>query len=168
MENTSDSFMPGPLLFCMKIEKSVYYSVPDNIGRTWQDGGKSMSKYDKMLEINHKQSVEKIQRAKLAIQKMIEEEDKVTVPKLIQKTGLSRGFFYKNPKVRKVVDHALQLQAGMVDKRRKILDMAMDSRILQLEQQVAKLKRENETLRKENEAMRKALNKRDLNLIKNF
>ena len=63
---------------------------------------------------------------------------------------------------------ALQLQAGMVDKRRKILDMAMDSRILQLEQQVAKLKRENETLRKENEAMRKALNKRDLNLIKNF
>lgn len=53
-------------------------------------------------------------------------------------------------------------------KRRKILDMAMDNRILQLEQQVAKLKRENETLRKENEAMRKALNKRDLNLIKNF
>ena len=60
------------------------------------------------------------------------------------------------------------LQAGMIDKRRKILDMAMDNRILQLEQQVAKLKRENETLRKENEAMRKALNKRDLNLIKNF
>ena len=39
-----------------------------------------MSKYDKMLEVNHKQSVEKIQRAKLAIQEMIEEEDKVTVP----------------------------------------------------------------------------------------
>ena len=127
-----------------------------------------MSKYDKMLEVNHKQSVEKIQRAKLAIQEMVEEEDKVTVPKLIQKTGLSRGFFYKNQEVRKAVDRALQLQAGMVDKRRKILDMAMDSRILQLEQQVAKLKRENETLRKENEAMRKALNKRDLNLIKNF
>lgn len=130
--------------------------------------GKNMSKYDKMLEVNHKQSVEKIQRAKLAIQEMIEEEDKVTVPKLMQKTGLSRGFFYKNPEVRKAVDRALQLQAGMVDKRRKILDMAMDNRILQLEQQVAKLKRENETLRKESEAMRKALNKRDLNLIKNF
>ena len=127
-----------------------------------------MSKYDKMLEVNHKQSVEKIQRAKLAIQEMVEEEEKVTVPKLIQKTGVSRGFFYKNQEVRKAVDRALQLQAGMVDKRRKILDMAMDNRILQLEQQVAKLKRENETLRKESEAMRKALNKRDLNLIKNF
>lgn len=85
-----------------------------------------MSKYDKMLEVNHKQSVEKIQRAKLTIQEMIEEEDKVTVPKLMQKTGLSRGFFYKNPEVRKAVDRALQLQAGMIDKRRKILDMAMD------------------------------------------
>lgn len=113
-------------------------------------------------------STARITEAKLAIQEMVEEEEKVTVPKLIQKTGLSRGFFYKNQEVRKAVDRALQLQAGMVDKRRKILDMAMDSRILQLEQQVAKLKRENETLRKENEAMRKALNKRDLNLIKNF
>ena len=84
-----------------------------------------MRKYDKMLEVNHKQSVEKIQRAKLAIQEMIEEEDKVTVPKLMQKTGLSRGFFYKNPEVRKAVDRALQLQAGMVDKRRKILDISV-------------------------------------------
>ena len=42
-----------------------------------------------MLEVNHKQSLEKIQRAKLTILEMIEEEDKVTVPKLMQKTGLS-------------------------------------------------------------------------------
>ena len=111
--------------------------------------GNKYEQYDKMLEVNHKQSVEQIRGQNCAIQEMIEEEDKVTVPKLMQKTGLSRGFFYKNPEVRKAVDRALQLQAGMVDKRRKILDMAMDNRILQLEQQVAKLKRENETLRKE-------------------
>ena len=30
MENTSDSFMPGPFLFCMKIERSVCYKVTDN------------------------------------------------------------------------------------------------------------------------------------------
>lgn len=118
--------------------------------------------------MNHKQSEEKIQRAKTAIREMIEEEDKVTIPKLIQKTGLSRGFFYKNPEVREEVDQALQQQAGMVDRRKKILDMAMDSRILQLEQTVEKLQREKKQLQKENEAMRKALNKRDLNLMKNF
>ena len=77
-----------------------------------------MSKYGKMLEVNHKQSVEKIQRAKLTIQEMIEEEDKVTVPKLMQKTGLSRGFFYKNPIVRSEIDAAMEQQAGMVDPRR--------------------------------------------------
>ena len=48
-----------------------------------------MSKYGKMLEVNHEQSLEKIQRAKLTILEMIEEEDKVTVPKLMQKTRLS-------------------------------------------------------------------------------
>ena len=127
-----------------------------------------MNKYDKMLELNKRKSEEKVERAILAIRTMVLEKEKVSVPALMQKTGLSRGFFYKNPEVRKSVDRALQLQAGMIDKRRKILDMAMDNRILQLEQQVAKLKRENETLRKENEAMRKVLNKRDLNLIKNF
>lgn len=33
MENTSDSFMPRPLLFCLKSGRSVCYSVPDN---TWE------------------------------------------------------------------------------------------------------------------------------------
>ena len=60
-----------------------------------------MSKYGKMLEVNHKQSLEKIQRAKLTILEMIEEEDKVTVPKLMQKTGLSRGFFIRTRKYEK-------------------------------------------------------------------
>ena len=127
-----------------------------------------MNKYDSMIACNKKASEEKVNRAVTEIRQMLTEREKVTVPKLTKRTGLSRGFFYKNPEVRKAVDRALQLQAGMIDKRRKILDMAMDNRILQLEQQVVKLKRENETLRKENEAMRKALNKRDLNLIKNF
>ena len=31
MENTSDSFIPRLLLFCLKSERSVCYSVPDNI-----------------------------------------------------------------------------------------------------------------------------------------
>lgn len=30
MENTSDSLMPRPLLLCLKSEKIVCYSVPDN------------------------------------------------------------------------------------------------------------------------------------------
>ena len=125
-----------------------------------------MSKYDKMLEVNHKQSVEKMQRAKLTIQEMIEEEDKVTVPKLMQKTGLSRGFFYKNPIVRSEIDAAMEQQAGMVDPRRNIISQAMEAEMNLLRQQLQKLKSENENLIKENQKLKKALSKKELNLIK--
>lgn len=53
-----------------------------------------MNKYDNMIEKNRKVSEEKVARAKSAIREMIEEEEKVTIPKLMKKTGLSRGFFY--------------------------------------------------------------------------
>ena len=37
MENTSDSFMPRPLLFCLKSGRSVCYSVPDNNGAIYDE-----------------------------------------------------------------------------------------------------------------------------------
>ena len=45
MENTSDSFMPRPLLFCLKSERSVCYSVPDNTQ------SKNGNNFYKLLEI---------------------------------------------------------------------------------------------------------------------
>ena len=44
MENTSDSFMPGPLLFCMKIERSVCYKVTDNTA-VWEQYIEKLSEY---------------------------------------------------------------------------------------------------------------------------
>ena len=40
MENTSDSFMPRPLLFCLKSGRSVCYSVPDNSKEIKREKGK--------------------------------------------------------------------------------------------------------------------------------
>ena len=125
-----------------------------------------MNKYDNMIERNRKVSEEKIARAKSAIREMIEEEEKVTIPKLMKKTGLSRGFFYKNPTVRKEIDRALDLQAGMVDSKRKVLDMVMENRIELLEQTVTKLKRENAELKQQNEKLQKLLNKKNLSILK--
>lgn len=125
-----------------------------------------MSKYDKMIELNQKNSTEKIERAQKAIYEMMQEEEKVTIPKLMKKTGLSRGFFYKNPAVRKEVDRAIEQQGGLVDKRRKIIDMAMENRIVLLEHSVAELKKENADLRKQNEKLKSVLNKRDLNMLR--
>ena len=125
-----------------------------------------MSKYDNMIERNRKVSEEKISRAKSAIREMIEDEEKVTIPKLMKKTGLSRGFFYKNATVRKEIDRALDLQAGMVDSKRKILDLAMENRIELLEKTIRELKKENKELKQKNEKQQKLLNKKNLSILK--
>ena len=125
-----------------------------------------MSKYDNMIERNRKVSEEKISRAKSAIREMIEDEEKVTIPKLMKKTGLSRGFFYKNATVRKEIDRALELQAGMVDSKRKILDLAMENRIELLEKTIKELNKENVELKLQNEKQQKLLNKRNLSILK--
>lgn len=74
-----------------------------------------MNKYDKMLELNKKKSEEKVTSAVNTIREMVVEKEKVSIPKLMKKTGLSRGFFYKNPIVRSEIDRALEQQAGMID-----------------------------------------------------
>ena len=130
------------------------------------DGVKNMNKYDNMIEWNRKASEEKISKAKSAIREMIEDEEKVTIPKLMKKTGLSRGFFYKNPTVRKEMDRALDLQAGMVDSKRKVLDLAMENRIELLEKTIRELKKENKELKQKNEKQQKLLNKNNLSILK--
>lgn len=132
------------------------------------DGVRNMSKYDTMIALNKKASEEKMNKVKKAISKMLDEGEKVTIPKLMAKTGLSRGFFYKNPVVRRELDRAMQQQAGMVNPKRYIGDLVLKSRIELLEQQVRELQRENEGLKKEKKKLEKALDKKEMNFIKNL
>ena len=61
MENTSDSFMPGSLLFCMKSKKSVCYSVADNMLRTYVNNyfRKAVLEYEEKQKKNKKNVSEK-------------------------------------------------------------------------------------------------------------
>lgn len=127
-----------------------------------------MSKYDKMIEENQRKSKEKIELALQAIQDMLANKERISVPKLMKKTGLSRGSFYKNPTVRDTLNQAVEQQAGMIDPRREILNMAMEKQIELLNQKVAALSRENKELKRKNEKLQKALRKQDLNFIKNL
>ncbi len=81
--------------------------------QTWMGGRKNMSKYDKMIELNRERSVEKVAAAKAAIRKISEDGERISVPRLMKMTGLSRGFFYKNPEVRSEVDRAMEQQVGI-------------------------------------------------------
>lgn len=132
------------------------------------DGVRNMSKYDAMIALNKKVSEEKINKANKQIWKIIDEGEKVTIPKLMAKTGLSRGFFYKNPVVHKEFARAVRQQAGMVDPKRYIGDMVLKSRIEVLEQQVRELRKENESLKKEKNKLEKALDRKEVNIIKNL
>lgn len=125
-----------------------------------------MNKYDTMVTVNRQRSEEKIARARKAIRDLQMEQERITVPKLMKMTGLSRGFFYKNPTVRKEMDAAVQNQAGLIDPRRAIIDRAMEGRLELLEQQVRDLQRENEELKKRNAKLQKAVDRKDLNFIR--
>ena len=127
-----------------------------------------MNKYDKMIEENQRKSKEKICLAQQTIHDMVANKERITVPKLMKKTGLSRGFFYKNPTIRDLMNQAIEEQAGMIDPRREILNMAMEKQIELLNQKVAALTRENGELKKKTEKLQKALKKQDLNFIKNL
>jgi hypothetical protein len=127
-----------------------------------------MSKYDKMISTNKKRSDDKVASAKKAIYELLERQERISVPKLMKMTGLSRGFFYKNAIVRKEMDRAMEQQAGVIDPRREILDTAMDKQLEILQSQIVQLQTENDDLKKKNAKLQRALNKKDLNFIKNL
>ena len=124
--------------------------------------------YEKMIAVNRIESEQKIKLATMAIEQLIERGEYPSVTLLVKKTGLSRGFFYKNPTVRKLVDEAVEKQAGMVDPRKGILDMVMDNEIAKLHEQIRLLRGENEQLKEENQRLKKALDKKNMNILKNL
>jgi len=127
-----------------------------------------MYKYERMLAVNKQSSDEKVDRAKRAIIQLLEAQEKLSVTKLMSITGLSKGFFYKNPDVRKTLDLAMEKQAGMPDPRRGVLDLAMKREIELLQNQLAAVRRENEGLKADNLKLKKALEKKNASLIRNL
>lgn len=127
-----------------------------------------MNKYDKMLAFNKETSREKVELARKTILEMVDDGIKVTVPKLMTKTGLSRGFFYKNPTIRKMLDEVQEQQIGIKDPRRTILDMAMDNEIVMLHEQIRALQRENDALKSENKKLKQSVERKAVNQFRNL
>lgn len=127
-----------------------------------------MNKYDRMLAVNKQASEAKIEKARREIVRMVDDGEKVSIQKLMERTGLSRGFFYKNPQVRKEIDRALEQQMGLTDPRREVLDMAMNHELAAVQQEAERLRKENEQLRQELEVAKKALAKKNVGVLKKF
>lgn len=130
-------------------------------------------KYDKMIAINKKESDRKVNLAKKIIREMQDNFERITVAELVRRTELSRGFFYKNPEVRKVMEHAIQAQGTIqyLEKNGENKALEMLPKTVQIE--VEKLKKANQKLESENanlkekvDRLSQKVSKREISFLK--
>ena len=117
------------------------------------DGARNMNKYDTMLAVNKKRNKRKIDTAKKEIYKMLENGEKVTVTKLIEQTGLSRGFFYKNMQVRQRLEEAVKLPRRIDVQQPSEERNAADYNFQELKKDFNSCQSENQRLKAENEQL---------------
>ena len=63
-------------------------------------------KYDKIVAINQEKSKKKADIAITQIQKMLENQERITVETLRKRTGFAKSFFYRNQEVRRALENA--------------------------------------------------------------
>lgn len=114
-------------------------------------------KYDKMVECSLERSKQKVETAKREIQEMLESKEKITVAALIQKTGFSKGFFYRNEEMRMVVNEAMHQQSVTYNPKQIIIDMAMERTLVNTKTTIQELKLKIKKLEKENAELREEL-----------
>lgn len=110
--------------------------------------------YEKMIAVNRIESEQKIKLATMAIEQLIERGEYPSVTLLVKKTGLSRGFFYKNPEVRSRLDVAVQSPNVSC---RRIWSESKDSKndnTEALQMDIMEYKVRNRSLSQENEELR--------------
>lgn len=124
-------------------------------------GAALMAKHDKMNEVNRQESERKIEMALQEIKSASDKGKIVTVSELSRKTGLSKGFFYKNEQVRAALDAARQEKEGehLIRIRKEIVEYSIEKENELYKRELEKLKKENEELKKENQKLKKALDK---------
>lgn len=131
-------------------------------------------KYDKMIEITQAESRRKMEVAKKAISGMLDNMERITVAELVKRTGLSRGFFYKNQMVRRELDDAIHRQETIFKNQHPvIMDKELEDTMVDLKLELLKAKTQNEELAKSNEQLRqqveklqKQLGRKEISLLK--
>lgn len=131
-------------------------------------------KYDKMIEITQAESRRKMEVAKKAISGMLDNMERITVAELVKRTGLSRGFFYKNQMVRRELDDAIHRQETIFKNQHPvIMDKELENTMVDLKLELLRATMQNEELVKSNEQLRqqveklqKQLGRKEISLLK--
>ena len=111
-----------------------------------------MTKYDKMNETNRQESRRKVERAVEEICRVSSEGKALSVSELSQKTGLSRGFIYKNEEVKSVLDEEREKidQGKLAQIKQEVREKSMEKQVEIYQNEIKKLLEENKRLKREN------------------
>ena len=114
-------------------------------------------KYDKMVEITQAESHRKMEIAQKAISGMLDNRERISIAELVRRTGLSRGFFYKNPTVRNKLDDAIRKQDIIFQNQHSvIMDKEIEDKTVNLRLELLRVKNQNEKLSAENQELAKS------------
>ena len=110
-----------------------------------------MGKADKMVERNKKVSREKAESVCKEIERMLADKERISPQELVRRTGVSRGFLYKNPVVSERMRQARirQMDGQFIPVQKTILDSAMERTLELQKEQLRKKNEEVEALQKE-------------------
>ena len=115
--------------------------------------------------------------AKKAISGMIDSMERITVAELVKRTGLSRGFFYKNQMVRRELDDAIHRQEAIFKNQHPvIMDRQLENSMVdllkaqtkneKLSEQNQELQKKNKQLQQEVEKLNKRLSRKEVSVLK--
>lgn len=99
-------------------------------------------KYEAMVEKNRKKNAAKEELAIRAIRKMEEAGERVTVKKLVKKTGLSASLFYHNQNVKDELNKTKKVQIGScyVKEEQNVINQALYIQVQMLKNEIRKLR----------------------------
>lgn len=133
--------------------------------------------YDKMVAVTQEESNKKVKVAKKAVEDMLVEMEKISVARLSERTGLSKGFFYKNPQVREVLDQAKHRQnaegyqfkprlknENLSDIQTDLIEARRQNRELMQRNQA--LEQDNIELKNELDKLRRKLKHKEVSILK--
>lgn len=122
-------------------------------------------KYDKIVAISKEKSKKKANIAITQIQKMLENQERITVEVLRKRTGSSKSFFYRNQEVWRVLENARSKQQMPCNSMEVIRAIEAEDEIINLRIQITKLKSLRQKLLEENKRLRQEL--RELSQMSN-
>lgn len=122
-------------------------------------------KYDKIVAISKEKSKKKANIAITQIQKMLENQERITVEVLRKRTGFSKSLFYRNQEVWRVLENARSKQQMLCNSMEVIRAIEAEDEIINLRIQITKLKSLRQKLLEENKRLRQEL--RELSQMSN-